>query len=79
MILGKHVFLPDSPGLFQKWREDLGYTHAEAARVLGVTERTIHRYEAGDRKISRTVALLATYVEEINMKRKGTKKGDRGC
>ena len=34
---------------------------------------------ATDSMIVRTVALLATYVEEINMKRKGTKKGGRGC
>jgi len=43
---------------FHRVRRALGLTQAELARRLGVTDRAVRRYEAGDRKIAPPIAQL---------------------
>ena len=47
----------------KQWRKRLGITQVKAAELLGVSERAILHYEHGERSISKTIALLAAYVE----------------
>ncbi len=70
MIIGGYVFLPDTPRMMRKWRAELGYSQAQAASVLGVTKNAVYRYEAGTRKISKSIALLASHIEEMHYRRK---------
>ena len=55
--------LIDTPTKMKQWRKRLGITQVAAAELLGVGERAVQRYEAEDRPISKTIALLAAYVE----------------
>ena len=47
-----------TPEEFRERRKALGETQVALAERLGVTRRCVQRYEAGERKISRTVAML---------------------
>jgi len=47
----------------KQWRKRLGITQVAAAELLGVSERAVSRYENDERSISKTIALLAAYVE----------------
>jgi DNA-binding XRE family transcriptional regulator len=48
---------------FRDWRERKSYTLDEAARVLGLSRRTIAYYESGKRAIPRIVALATRALE----------------
>lgn len=48
---------------FKAWRRRLGITQQAAADALGTTRRAIVMWEAGDRPISRTLALACAAVE----------------
>ena len=50
------------PEKFYKIRKKLKLTQAEIAQDLGLTERTIRHYEAGDREISLSIEKLLRYV-----------------
>lgn len=55
--------LIDTPTKMKQWRKRLGITQVKAAELLGVSERAVSRYENDERSISKTIALLAAYVE----------------
>ena len=55
--------LINTPTKMKQWRKRLGITQVKAAELLGVSERAVQHYEAEDRPISKTIALLAAYVE----------------
>ena len=55
--------LIDTSNKMKQWRKRLGLTQVQAAELLGVGERAILHYEHGERSISKTIALLAAYVE----------------
>jgi len=57
------VKLIDTPTKMKQWRKRLGITQVKAAELLGVSERAVSRYENDERSISKTIALLAAYVE----------------
>jgi predicted transcriptional regulator len=48
----------EAPDLFA-WRERHGLDQAQTGEALGVSKRAIYYYEAGERKIPRTLALVA--------------------
>lgn len=48
---------------FKTWRNQLDLTQQEAADALGATKRAVQMWEAGDRPISRTVALACAAVK----------------
>ena len=50
------------PETFYEIRKKLKLTQAEIAEDLGLTERTIRHYEAGDREISLSIEKLLRYV-----------------
>lgn len=52
-----------TPQDFKGWRERLGLSQQEAGEALGTTKRAVQMWEAGDRPISRTVALACAAVE----------------
>ena len=41
-----------TPEQFRQIRQELGWTQRATAEALGVTDRCIRRYEAGDRRVS---------------------------
>ena len=47
----------------KQWRKRLGITRVKAAELLGVSERMYIRYETNENNITKTIALLAAYVE----------------
>ena len=55
--------LIDTSNKMKQWRTRLGITQVKAAELLGVSERAVSRYENDERSISKTIALLAAYVE----------------
>ena len=55
--------LIDTSNKMKQWRKRLGITQVKAAELLGVSERAVSRYENDERSISKTIALLAAYVE----------------
>tara|TARA_R100000329_G_scaffold129941_1_gene108988 strand:- start:372 stop:560 length:189 start_codon:yes stop_codon:yes gene_type:complete len=57
------VKLIDTPTKMKQWRKRLSITQVKAAELLGVSERAVSRYENDERSISKTIALLAAYVE----------------
>ncbi|WP_395637529.1 helix-turn-helix domain-containing protein [Sphingorhabdus sp.] len=50
------------PEKFYSIRKKLKLTQSEIAEDLGITERTIRHYEAGDREISLSIEKLLRYV-----------------
>ncbi len=52
-----------TPAEFKNWRDALELTQQEAADALGATKRAVQMWEAGDRPISRTVALACAAVQ----------------
>lgn len=50
------------PEKFYEIRKKLKLTQAEIAENLGLTERTIRHYEAGDREISLSIEKLLRYI-----------------
>lgn len=48
---------------FKAWRTERNMTLKEAAEALGTTLRAVQYWEAGDRPISRTVALACAAVQ----------------
>ena len=55
--------LINTPTKMKQWRKRLGITQVQAAELLGVSERAVSRYENDERSVSKTIALLAAYVE----------------
>ena len=55
--------LIDTPTKMKQWRTRLGITQVKAAELLGVSERMYIRYETNENNITKTIALLAAYVE----------------
>ena len=53
----------DTSTKMKQWRKRLGITQVKAAELLGVSERMYRRYEGGHNNITKTIALLAAYVE----------------
>lgn len=51
-----------TPLEFKRWREHLGLSQQQAGESLGATKRAVQLWEAGDRPISRTVALACAAV-----------------
>lgn len=49
-----------TPKQFRKLRGN--YTLSELSEIIGVTTRTIRRYEDGTREISKPIQLLMVYV-----------------
>lgn len=49
--------------LFRRWRRGSGRTIAAAARDLGVSQRTISRFEAGERPIPRAILLAVRALD----------------
>jgi transcriptional regulator with XRE-family HTH domain len=57
------VKLIDTSNKMKQWRKRLGITQVKAAELLGVSERMYIRYETNENNITKTIALLAAYVE----------------
>mgnify|MGYP003121228528 FL=1 len=55
--------LIDTSTKMKQWRKRLGITQVKAAELLGVSERMYIRYETNENNITKTIALLAAYVE----------------
>ena len=55
--------LINTPTKMKQWRKRLGITQVQAAEHLGVSERMYIRYETNENNITKTIALLAAYVE----------------
>lgn len=51
-----------TPQEFKAIRKDLELTQAVLARVLGVGSRTVRKWEAGDRAINPTAAIVMTWL-----------------
>jgi len=58
-----------TPEQFKSWRDEMGFTQAEAAEALGVSKGTVRNYEIGARRedgravvIPKTVALACAAV-----------------
>lgn len=47
---------------FKAWRTERGFNLREAAEALGTTLRAVQYWEAGDRPISKTVALACAAI-----------------
>ncbi len=60
-----------TPTEFRELRARLGLTQAALAARLGVTDRAVRRYEAGDRAIAEPIARL------LRSLRKGRAPGER--
>lgn len=59
-----------TPEQFREIREQLGWTQRATGEALGVTDRCIRRYEAGDRSISKPVALLFETIADACVRRR---------
>jgi len=53
-----------SPADIVAWRDRIGVTQEQAARMLDVSVRGYQFWEIGNRPISRTVQLACRYLEE---------------
>lgn len=51
---------------FEAILKELGYTQAEAAERLGLTQQSISLYVNGKRPISKLLALALAYTDGIN-------------
>lgn len=51
-----------TPQEFKQIRSELGLTQVKIAEALGVTWRTVARYESGERPITRTIAILLGFI-----------------
>jgi DNA-binding XRE family transcriptional regulator len=51
--------------VFKRWRMDRGIDQAEAARLLGLSRRTIIGYETGKQSIPRSVCLATLYLDTV--------------
>jgi transcriptional regulator with XRE-family HTH domain len=56
-----------TPADLRAIRERLGLTQAELAERIGVTDRSMRRYESGEHSISRPIAML---IESIRPRRR---------
>jgi DNA-binding transcriptional regulator YiaG len=59
-----------TPEQFRQIRQELGWTQRATGEALGVTDRCVRRYEAGDRSISKPVALLFETIAEACVRRR---------
>lgn len=59
-----------TPQQFANWIERHELTRETAARTLGASPRAVYAYLAGDRDISRTVALLCQAIDDLKKLRK---------
>jgi DNA-binding transcriptional regulator YiaG len=59
-----------TPEQFRQIRQELGWTQRATAEALGVTDRCIRRYEAGDRRVSKPVALLFETIADACVRRR---------
>lgn len=50
---------------FREWRERIGFTQAEIAAQLSVTEMTIYRWETNKAPIAKVVELALRQVESV--------------
>lgn len=53
-----------TPDDFRAWRARLGLSQVGASVALGVTSRSVEKWEAGEAPIRRTVELATRYLEE---------------
>lgn len=53
-----------SPAQLTGWRQQMGWSRAEAARQLGISPRSLYNYEEGKRKIPEPVALACEALEK---------------
>jgi predicted transcriptional regulator len=51
-----------TPTQFKTIRHKLGLSISQMADAIGVDERTIRRYESGDREIGKPVQILLEYI-----------------
>ena len=51
-----------TPSRFKQIRHSLGLSISQMANAIGVEERTIRRYESGDREIGKPVQILLRYI-----------------
>jgi DNA-binding transcriptional regulator YiaG len=54
---------PVTPKDFYAWRQRLGWTVRHTGRQLGVSERTIQRWEDGTRSLPKMLPLALAYLE----------------
>jgi plasmid maintenance system antidote protein VapI len=66
-----------TPGQYKNIIARLGLTQAASARVLGRSERTVHRYVAGEVPVHTAEALLLRAMVEFNVTPKVPPKSDR--
>jgi transcriptional regulator with XRE-family HTH domain len=52
-----------TPEELRDWRKTLRLSQAKAAGILGCSRRTIQNYEAGARKIPRSIALAISAIQ----------------
>jgi transcriptional regulator with XRE-family HTH domain len=57
-----------TPEEFRAWRERMKLTPQEAADALGQTPRSVAYFEAGGRKVSKTVEKLCECLEKRRRK-----------
>jgi len=71
---GSRSFRPMTPEAFIAARQEAGLTRADVASKLGLSERTIYRWERGDTEINRATAMA---LEQILGRPIPAKKGKR--
>ena len=59
-----------TPGAFKKSRESIGYSQPELCKEMGISTRTITRWETGEVPIPK-VAEMALELVVLKAKRKG--------
>lgn len=53
-----------TPEGFRCWREHLGLSQTEAAKLLGVVQRTVSGWELGQRRIPHTVIYAVKWLSD---------------
>jgi transcriptional regulator with XRE-family HTH domain len=56
-----------TPSQYRAARTELGWSHAKTAQVLGVHERTIFRYQAGQTEIPEPAARLLRLLVRLHL------------
>jgi hypothetical protein len=76
MVIGQQSATPGTrPNLFTQWLDEMELSRAQAAVLLGKTERAVGYYETGERPLSLTVLYLMEALSKGFRPRHALRKG----
>jgi transcriptional regulator with XRE-family HTH domain len=64
--------------MIKEFRKKYGLTRKALGEMLGVSVPAIYRWEHGDRKVSKTVEILLSWIEKDLEKKRPAKKRMKG-